>query len=62
MEKTVVPDVVFPIFPVLDGAVRDRDARTVTVPEDWIVRLEEYRIRIEETEKTYGDLKALYEK
>lgn len=61
MEKTVIPELSFPIFPALDGAVKNSDG-TVSVSADWIVRIAEYKIRIEETEKTYGDLKALYEK
>lgn len=61
VDRPVVPEVVFPAFPVLEGAVRDREARTVTVPEEWIVRVEEYHIRILETEKTYGEIKELCE-
>ncbi|MBQ3746373.1 MAG: hypothetical protein II863_03050 [Kiritimatiellae bacterium] len=63
VDKPVVPELVFPVFPILaeGDAVRDREAGTVTVPEAWIVRLEEYHIRIKETEKNYCGLKALYE-
>lgn len=61
VEKSVVPEIVFPIFPTLTGATRNRDEHTVSVPEEWIVRLEEYRIRMNETEKNYNDLKTLYE-
>ena len=57
MEKTTVPEIVFPVFPALDGAVRNKEEGTVSVPEEWIVRLEEYRIRIEETEKNYNEIK-----
>lgn len=60
VEKTSVPGITFPVFPVLSGAVRNKEDRTVSVPEEWIVRLEEYRIRIEETEKTYNELKKTY--
>lgn len=60
IEKPVVPSITFPIFPALTEAKRNGDG-TVTVSEDWIVRLAEYKIRIEETEKNYSDLKALYE-
>lgn len=59
VDRPYVPELVFPIFPALSGAVRNGDG-TVTVGEDWIVRLAEYRIRIEETEKTYGDLRSLF--
>lgn len=60
MEKPVVPSISFPIFPVLTEATRNNDG-TVTVSEDWIVRLAEYKIRIEETENNYNEIKALYE-
>ncbi|MBD5437728.1 MAG: hypothetical protein HDR37_04025 [Treponema sp.] len=59
VDKPYVPELVFPIFPALSGAERNGDG-TVTVSEDWIVRLAEYRIRIEETEKTYGNLRSLF--
>lgn len=59
-EKVLVPDLVFPVFPSLDGGKKNPDG-TVSVPNEWLVRLAEYRIRIEETEKNYGDIKALYE-
>lgn len=59
VDRPYVPELVFPPFPALSGAVRNGDG-TVTVGEDWIVRVAEYRIRIEETEQTYGDLKALW--
>ena len=60
VEKTTVPEITFPVFPVLSGAVRNKEEKTVSVPEEWIVRLGEYRIRIEETEKTYTELKKTY--
>lgn len=60
VEKPVVPEIAFPVFPVLSGAVRNREERTVSVPEEWIVRLEEYRIRIEETEKNYNEIKKIH--
>lgn len=34
---------------------------TVSVPAEWIIELEEYRIRLKETEDTYNDLKRIYE-
>lgn len=61
VEKPVVPEIAFPTFPILTNASRNKESRTVSVPEEWIVRLEEYRIRIKETEKNYNELKALYE-
>ena len=59
-EKVFVPDLDFPVFPSLDGGVKNPDG-TGSVPNEWLVRLAEYRIRIEETEKNYNDIKALYE-
>ena len=61
VEKPVVPEITFPVFPVLSGAVRNKEERTVSVPEEWIVRLEEYKIRIKETEKNYNEIKKIYE-
>ncbi|MBQ3981909.1 MAG: hypothetical protein II631_07695 [Treponema sp.] len=55
-----MPDLVFPVFPSLDSGVKNPDG-TVSVSREWLVRLAEYRIRIEETEKNYNDIKALYE-
>lgn len=60
IEKPVVPSITFPVFPALTESERNGDG-TVTVDEEWIVRLAEYKIRIEETERNYTDLKALYE-
>ena len=60
IEKPVVPPITFPIFPALTAATRNGDG-TVIVNEDWIVRLAEYKIRIEETESNYNDLKSLCE-
>ena len=54
-----MPELTFPIFPDLTEAVKNEDG-TISVSSDWIVLLAEYRIRIEETEKTYNDLRALY--
>jgi len=60
VEKPVVPEISFPIFPELKNERLNNDG-SVSVPADWIVRLAEYKIRIEETESSYNDLKALYE-
>ena len=59
IEKPVVPSLDFPIFPTLENEIRN-DNGTVTVSGEWIVNLAEYKIRIEETEKTYSELKELY--
>lgn len=58
VDKFVVPPLIFPDFPKLDGAVRNEDG-TVTVSGDWIIRLEEYRIKIETTEGDYQDYKRI---
>ena len=55
----MIPDVDFPEFPLASEIVDNKDG-TVTAPAEWIVELEEYRIRIEETEKNYNDLKEIY--
>ena len=53
-----VPEITFPDFPALSGAVQNTDG-TVTVPDAWLVRLAEYRIRIEETRHDYEDLRRM---
>ena len=60
IDRPVVPEVAFPVFPDIGEVSRNPDG-TVTVPGEWIVRLAEYKIRIEETEKNYKALKNLYE-
>ena len=59
IEKTHVPIIDFPAFPIAETMTDNKDG-TVTVPSEWIVRLEEYHIRIEEAEKTYEDVLRLY--
>lgn len=53
-EKIIVPELAFPKFPKMELAEKG-----VTVSDDWIVRLAEYKILIEETEKNYNDIKSL---
>lgn len=53
-----VPEITPPDFPSLSGAVRNDDG-TVTVPDMWLVRLAEYRIRIEEMCHDYEDLRRM---
>lgn len=63
VEKTVLATLEFPPFPEqAEFAIRDKAARTVTVPEDWIVSIEVFSIQYEKLEKDYNGLKALYEK
>lgn len=59
IEKTVVPSISFPIFPLAESMSDNKDG-TVSVPYEWLVRLEEYHIMIEATEKTYNELKEIY--
>lgn len=60
VDRPFVPEIVFPVFPALDGEERNADG-TVSVPGEWLVRLAEYRIRLEEAERNYNGIKALYE-
>ncbi len=55
-----VPELNWPEFPALEEGL-DKGNGRVEVTDEWIVRLAEYRIRIEETEKNYNELKRLYE-
>ena len=55
-----VPELDWPKFPALEVGL-DKGNGKVEVTDEWIVRLAEYRIRIEETEKNYNELKRLYE-
>lgn len=59
IEKPVAVEISFPEFPDLKNAVKN-DNGTVTVPDEWIKALAEYRIRIEETEENYSRIKSLY--
>lgn len=59
VDKPYVPELVFPTFPALSGAERPGDG-TVTVSEDWVIRLAEFRIRLEELEANYEGMKALF--
>jgi len=58
--KTVVPDLDFPTFPKAE-IMRDNGDETVSVDKQWIVRLAEYSIRIQETEDNYNEIKTLLE-
>ena len=61
VEKAVVPEITFPVFPLADGMTDNKDG-TVTVPGEWIVRLEEYHILIQKTEAEYDGLREIYGK
>ena len=58
--KYIVPDVDFPEFPVLDREIH-KDG-SWTIPKEDVDALAEYYIKIQETEKTYTDIKRMLEK
>lgn len=58
IEKIYVPELVFPTFPELKEYEKTNNG--VIVSNDWIIRLAEYKILINETEKNYNDIKSLY--
>lgn len=60
VEKVVIPEITFPTFPLADSMTDNKDG-TVSVPSEWLVRLEEYHIRINATEEYYNGLKEIYE-
>lgn len=60
VEKVVIPEITFPIFPLAESMSRNGNG-TTSVPDEWIVRLEEYHIRINSTEDYYNGLKEIYE-
>lgn len=60
VEKVVVPEITFPIFPLAESMTDNKDG-TASVPSEWLVRLEEYHIRINSTEDYYNGLKEIYE-
>lgn len=61
VEKVVIPEIAFPTFPLSEEMTDNKDG-TVTVSADWIVRLEEYHIKITATEENYAGLREIYEK
>ena len=60
VEKTIVPEISFPIFPLAENMTDNKDG-TVTVPSEWVILFEEYHIRINSTEDYYNGLKEIYE-
>ena len=58
VEKPVVPELYFPRFPTID--VIERTENGVVFGNQSVVDLAEYKIRIEETEKNYTEMKELY--
>lgn len=61
VEKVIIPDIAFPVFPLAEEMTDNKDG-TVTVSSEWIVRLEEFRIRYKSTEDFYDGLREIYEK
>lgn len=59
VDRVYVPPLAFPVFPEAEWAERDKEARTVTVPEDWFVSVARFRILYEELEKNYNGIKGL---
>ena len=59
VEKKVVPHLDYPEFPLADEMHRLGNG-WVEVPEQWIVDVEEYHIKITETENVYNRLRELY--
>ena len=58
-ERYVVPELSFPVFPFAKNIVNNSDG-TVTSDAEWIVRLEEFRIRYAELMCDYEGIKELY--
>ena len=62
VERTVVPELVFPIFPgKAEWAERNLKERTITIPEDWYVQIDKFRINYECLEADYNSIKKIYE-
>lgn len=59
VEKTVVPELVFPVFPKLKRTVNDDGSWLI--PRESADALSEYYILIMNTENDYNELKRLYE-
>lgn len=59
VDKVVVPELTFPAFPLAEKITDNKDG-TATVPSDWLVLLEEYHIRILQTQNNYEGLKEIY--
>ena len=58
--KTVVPDVNFPEFPIPEYIEKQPDG-TCIVPNEWIIQLSLYKVRIQAEESTYNTIKKIYE-
>lgn len=61
VDKVFIPELTFPEFPLADE-MKDNRNGTVSVPASWIVQLEDYHIRIQETEDKYLAQKEIYKR
>ena len=59
IDRLYVPPLAFPIFPEAEWAERNKEARSVTVPEEWFVNVARFKILYEELEKNYNGIKEL---
>jgi len=59
-ETVIVPEIVFPVFPELENARVNNDS-TVTISQDWVMQLAEYKIRMQQAVETYNKIRALYD-
>lgn len=59
IDRLYVPPLAFPIFPEAEWAERNKEERSVTVPEEWFVNVARFKILYEELEKNYNGIKAL---
>lgn len=57
INRPYVPPLAFPIFPEVAWVVRDKEDRSVTVPEEWFVSVARFKILYEELEKDYNGIK-----
>lgn len=59
VDRLCVPPLAFPVFPEAEWAERNKEARSVTVPEGWFVSVARFKILYEELEKNYNGIKGL---
>ena len=59
IDRLCVPPLAFPIFPEAAWAERNKEERSVTVPEEWFVNVARFKILYEELEKNYNGIKEL---
>ena len=59
IDRLYVPPLAFPIFPEAAWVERNKEERSVTVPEEWFVNVARFKILYEELEKNYNGIKEL---